>query len=113
MEDTQDLVKEVQRLTAGRLVDRRAVGRLDELKVRGGEVVTDELVDEGQSFADTILSEEIVKLGSRLIQHLTHPVGGQTRGLGLRRSSSFARPALHEAEGVPDLITEVTTLLAE
>ena len=113
MEDTQDLVEEVQRLTAGRLVDGRAVGRLDELEVRGGEVVTDELVDEGQGFADTILSEEVVKLGSRLIQHLTHPVGGQTRGLGLRRSCSFGRPALDEAEGVPDLITEVTTLLTE
>ena len=78
MEDTQDLVEEVQRLTAGRLVDRRAVGRLDELEVSGGEVVTDELVDEGKCFADTILSEEVIELGSRLIQYLTHPVGGQT-----------------------------------
>ena len=49
VEDTQDLVEEVQRLTAGRLIDRRAVGRLDELEVRGGEVVTDELVDEGSA----------------------------------------------------------------
>ena len=113
MEDTQDLVEEVQRLTAGRLVNGRAVGRLDELEVSGGEVVTDELVDEGQSFADTILSEEVIELGSRLVEHLTHPVGGQTRSLGLRHSSSFGRPALHEAEGVPDLITEVTPLLAE
>ena len=75
MKDTQDFIEEVKCLTAGRLVDGRAVSRLDQLEVRGGEVVTDELIDEGQRLADAVLREEIIQLGSRLAKHLTHPVG--------------------------------------
>ena len=113
MQDAQDFVKEAKSLIARHTINRGAIGRLDELKIVGGEVVTDELVDEGKGFADTVLGEEILQLGRSLAEHLAHPVGGEAGGLGLGSLGGSIRPALDEAEGIPDLVAEVAPLLAE
>ena len=101
------------RLPTGLLVTGRTVGGLDQLEVVGAEVVADELVDERQRLADAVLGEEVFQLDGRLVEHLAHPVARQARGLGLRSYDGVCRPALDEAEGVPELVAEVASLLAE
>jgi len=62
VQDAEDFVEEAKSLVARHTVDRGAIGWLDELQIVGGEVVTDELIDEGKGFADAVLGEKDFKI---------------------------------------------------
>ena len=116
MQHLQQLVEEVEggviSLGVDGLLLSVDVGGLHHLQIPAGELVPEELIDSHQGLRDTILGEEIVEFGSHLFQFSVEPFHGQLLCTGLFDIVADL-PALDEAEGVPDFIVEVTSLLAE
>ena len=92
--------------------DRLTEGGLHHLQIPRGELVPEELIDRHERLAEAILAEEVGHLGSYGVLLRLEPLHGQQRRL---RSGYLVAhlPAANQAEGVPYLVVEVTSLLAE
>ena len=111
VEHREQFFEEGQRAFVGRAVDGLSVGRFHEFEIPAGELVPEEAVDRHQGFAQAVFAEEVVQLGVCFHQLGFKPAGGCFCRLGLFFVSHF--PTLHEAECVPYLVAEVTSLFAE
>ena len=112
MQHPQQRIKEAQSGLIGSLVDRLLITGLHHLQIPGRELIPEELIDSHQGLAQTVLREEVVHLYQGLIQLLLEPLHGNGSCLRLCQLL-IHRPALHQTEGIPDLIIEVSTLLTQ
>ncbi len=96
----------------GLTVDGLLISRLDDLQVPGGELIPEELVEEHQRLGETVPGEEVVHLQDGLGELAAEPVDGNLRRLRLS-DTTVGLPSPDQAEGVPYLVVEVTSLFTE
>ena len=111
MEHFQQGIEEPECCLVCLLVYRLLVCRLDHLKVPAGELVPEEAVNSHQSLRDAILRELVVQLFVGDAEHRLEPFHGNLVCLGLLDIGGL--PSLHETESIPNLVVEVTSLLAK
>ena len=111
MQHLKQHVEEVQRSLIRGLIDGLSVLRLHHFEIPTGEFVPEQAVNGHQSLADTVSAELLfhhligrLELGSK-------PLHGCFQRFGLCHVGCL--PALHQAEGIPNLIVEVAALLAQ
>ena len=116
MEHAQQCVKEAQRGVVGGLGHGLClavlVGWLHHLKIPAGELVPEESIDRHERVGDAILGEVGVHLGIGLAEFALKPARSDAARLVLLGVCRHL-PALHQSEGVPYLVVEVASLLAE
>ena len=90
---------------------------LDHLQIPAGELVPEEFVDDHERIGYAVLREVVDELCVSLLELGVEPCdsNGITSLTSLTSLTSFTShlPAFHQTEGIPDLIVEVTSLLAE
>ena len=107
----QQRVEEFQCLLVSSLVNRLSISRLDHFQIPAWEFVPEQFVNCHQGFAQTIFTEQVIDFGSSLRQHRVKPRDSQLR---IFRLFDFCHiPAFYQAEGIPDLIIEVTSLFTQ
>ena len=111
MKHAQQRLEVFERKLIGSAVDRLLISRLNHFEVPAREFVPEEAINCHQGFADAELAEEVVYFGEHAVELRFKPLGGYLCIFGLLYVGHF--PALNEAEGVPNLIVEVTALFAE
>ena len=112
VEQAQQGVEVVKCGIVGLLVDSTTVGGLHNLKIPAGELIPEQAVYSHQCLAQAVLAHQVVHLEGCLGEHSIEPLATQAGSLGLSDGGIYI-PTLHEAEGVPNLVVEVTALLAE
>ena len=111
MEHLQQGIEEPECCLVCLLVYRLLVCRLDHLKVPAGEFVPEEAVNGHQSLRDAVLRELVVQFFVGNAEHRLEPLHSNLVCLGLLDIGRL--PSFHESESVPNLVVEVTSLLAK
>ena len=92
-------------------VDRCLISRFHHLQIPARELVGEQLEGSHQSLVEAILGVEVIYL-CHLGTHLSlHPINGLGTGQGLVYIGGL--PSLYQTEGIPYLVAEVGSLLAE
>ena len=111
----QQDIEEAQCCIVGLTVDRLGlaidIGRLYHLEIPTGELVPEQFIDSHQRLGDTILREMIIQFRIGFLEFGFKP--GYSKFGSASLIDICYLPSLHQTEGVPDLIVEVTSLLAE
>ena len=103
-------IKESQGSLVSGPVHTGAVGRFDDFKIPGAELIPEELIDSHQGVTDAELAEIVLHLGYGLCEQIAEPADCRCRGLALR-CVRIHLPALYETEGIPHLAAEIASLL--
>ena len=115
MQHLQQNFEELECLCVGLLVDGLClaidVGGFHHLQIPARELVPEQFVDSHQRLGNTIFLEQVVDFSISLLQLSLEPCSGNLASLGLFNISHL--PAFNQTESVPNLVVEVTTLLAE
>ena len=112
VEQMQQVVEETNHRVVSLLVDGLSVGGLHDFEEAGGEFIPEEAVHLFQGFAQAVAGKLFLDVRRTHAQLCVKPRHGLARRLGLL-GSSVGLPAFHEAEGVPNLVAEVASLLAQ
>ena len=108
----EQVVKGFQHAALGSGIDGFAVGRFHEFEEPAGEVIPEELIDLHEGFAQTVSGIEVCHRGGTLSETCFKPFHRLCGDFGL--CFVFINlPAVHEAEGVPDFVAEVSSLLTQ
>ena len=92
-------------------VDGRAVGWLHHFQVPTGELVPEQAVYGHQRIRNAVFAEVVVEFSIRLTQFGSKPFRGDA---ALRRLFDVGHlKSFHQTEGIPYLVVEVASLLAE
>ena len=115
MQHLQQGIEEAQRSLIGLAVDGLRlsvdVGGLHHFEIPTRELVPEEFIYCHQCFGEAVFREQVNELFVHLLQLGLKPLGGNLAGHGLFALGHL--PAFHQTEGIPNLVVEVTTLLAE
>ena len=112
MKQTKQGIEETECSLISSLIDRLLIPRFYHLQIPRRELIPEQFIDSHHRLAQTIFTERIVYLGDCLIQLHLEPFHGDSGCLRLGDRIVY-RPALHQAESVPYLIIEVTSLLTQ
>ena len=111
MDETQQDVEEAECRIKGGAIDGLLIGRLHNFEIESRIVLPEQTVDCHQGIADAELGEEVLNLGKCAVELGVEPLDSLTAVLGLLNVGNF--PSLNQAEGVPNLVVEVTALFAQ
>ena len=111
MDDFHENVKETECGIICRLINGCLICRLDHFKVPAREFVGEQLEDGHQGFVQTVFFIEVFYLGALLPDYSVKPFNGSQAAFRLTDWGSL--PPLNKTEGIPYLVAEVTSLLAE
>ena len=112
MQNEHQLLEEALCLLDCGLICRAAVCWLNNLKVPTAKVVPEELIGNHKCLRDAVATEVILNLGKGSVHLSTEPSHCSSVIAALGKGLVYV-PAVDKAVCVPNLITEVTTLLAE
>ena len=111
MEKNKQAVEERHCSLVGGAVNRLLVGRFDHLQVPAAELVAVEFVDLHEGFREAVLAEQVGNIGGSLAKLGFEPLYGVFVCFGLWNIGNLQ--TFHHTEAIPDLVAEVTSLLAE
>ena len=112
MQEVEQVVEEAESGAISRSIDRRLVGGLHHFEVPRGELVPEETIHFHEGFGDAVFREQVGNGGSTLAELCGEPLRGLLRSGGLREIFVHL-PSLNQAESVPNLVAEITTLLTK
>ena len=119
MQHLEQGIEETQGSVVGGTVDGLwlavNVGRLHHLEIPARELVPEEFVDGHQCLRDAVFLQQVVHLGIGLLQLGVEPGDGHLVGDQCVGAIGVVGhlPSFHQSEGIPYLIVEVASLLAQ
>ena len=111
MEQTEQVVEECQCSIHSGAVDGLSVGGFYHFEIPRREFVPEQFVDSHQGFRQAEFAEQVGNFGKRLVEDGVEPADGDFCVFGLFDVGNI--PPFDEAERIPYLVVEVTTLGAE
>ena len=112
MQNEHQLLKEELCLLNSCLICRLTISRLDNLEVPTAKIIPEEFIGNHKCLRDTVAAEVILNLCECSVELLAEP--SNCRSIITALGKTFINtPTIDKAVCVPNLITEITTLLAE
>ena len=112
MQQTQQRVEEVERGIHCSAIDWLAICGLHNLEIPSRELLPEQAVYGHQRVVQSELAEEVLDFGDGSRESSAEPLNGEARVLWLLHVVAHL-PSLHQTETVPDLVVEVSSLLAQ
>ena len=112
MQNAQKFIENSDNFIVSLAINGLLVRRFHYFEEAGAEVVPNKFIDSHQRIRQTVLVEMVVHFGQHLIQAHIEPLDRSSTGLWLG-DIIIHLPALNQTESIPNLVIEVSSLLAQ